>query len=127
MTPEIFSTQALHPPDQFEAWREWYLSVFEVIRKDEMDDPFLGEIRLWNFGGLAMSRTVAPSIQILRTKGHLRRDPVDHWVISYCARGAHLAKTADTANSKYSRERLTSGLSDRNSCTSGRMSSGCSF
>jgi AraC-like DNA-binding protein len=30
----------------------------------------------------------------LRSKGHLRRDPVDHWVISYCARGAHFAKTA---------------------------------
>ena len=96
MTPEIFSTQALHPSDQFEAWREWYLSVFEVIRKDETDDRFLGEIRLWSFGGLAMSRTVAPSIHVLRTKGHVRREPVDHWVISYCARGAHLAKTADT-------------------------------
>jgi AraC-like DNA-binding protein len=47
-------------------------------------------------GGLAVSRTFAPSIHIVRTKRHIRRDPVDHWVISYCARGAHLAKTADT-------------------------------
>ena len=45
---------------------------------------------------MAVSRTFAPSIHIVRTKRHLRRDPVDHWVISYCARGAHLAKTADT-------------------------------
>src|SRR5215469_2791385 len=49
-----------------------------------------------NIGGLAVSRTIAPSVHILRTKGHLKRDPVDHWVISYCARGAHLAKTGDT-------------------------------
>ncbi len=96
MTPDTFTTQSLSPQDQFEAWREWYSSVFEVIPKDQMGDWFPGEIRLWNFGGLAMSRTIAPSSQILRTKGHLRREPVDHWVISYCARGAHLAKTADT-------------------------------
>ena len=44
-----------------------------------------------------MSRTIAPPVNIVRTKGHLRRDPVDHWVISYCARGAHSATTAGTA------------------------------
>ena len=96
MTPDIFSTRALRPRDQFEAWREWYSSVFDVVPKDPIDDGFAAEIRLWNLGGLAMTRTVARSVHILRTKGHLRRDPVDHWVISYCARGAHLARTADT-------------------------------
>jgi len=67
-----------------------------VIPKDPIGDGFAGEIRLWSLGGLAMTSTMAPSIQILRTGGHLRRDPVDHWFISYCARGAHLARTADT-------------------------------
>ena len=96
MKPETFSTRALRPQDQLEAWREWYSSVFEVTPKDQAGDGFASEIRLWNLGGLAMTRTIAPSIHVLRTKGHLKRDPVDHWVISYCARGAHLAKTADT-------------------------------
>jgi len=94
MKPETFTTHAVRTRDQFEAWREWYSSVFEVIQKDPMGDGFPGEIRLWNIGGLAISRTIAPSIKILRTKGHLRREPVDHWVISYCPRGAHLAQTA---------------------------------
>ena len=96
MTPDIFSTQAFRPRDQFEAWREWYSSVFEVMPRDPIGDGFPSEIRLWNLGGLAISRTIAASSQISRTKSHVRRDPVDHWVISYCARGAHLAKTADT-------------------------------
>lgn len=96
MTPDIFSTQAFRPRDQFEAWREWYSSVFEVMPRDPIGDGFPGEIRLWNLGGLAISRTIAASSQISRTKSHVRRDPVDHWVISYCARGAHLAKTGDT-------------------------------
>jgi len=96
MIPDTFSTQHFPSRDQFEAWREWYSSVFEVIPKDAIGDGFPGEIRLWNLGGLAISRTIAGSSQISRTKGHVRRDPVDHWVISYCNRGAHLAKTGDT-------------------------------
>lgn len=82
------------PADQFEAWREWYSSVFDVMPKDPTAEGFPCEIRLWNLGGLAISRTIAPSLHVLRTKSHLKRYPVDHWVISCCARGAHLAKTA---------------------------------
>ena len=96
MTPDTFATQSLRPRDQLEAWREWYETVFDVIPRHSTGDEFPAEIHLWRLGGLALSRTSAPSIHIVRTKGHLRRDPVDHWVISYCARGAHLAKTADT-------------------------------
>jgi AraC-like DNA-binding protein len=43
-----------------------------------------------------MSRTIAPPVDVVRTREHLRRDPVDHWVICYCARGAHSAVTAGT-------------------------------
>ena len=93
MTPDTFTTQSLRPQDQLEAWRGWYSSVFDLIPREPIGEGFPAELRLWKFGGLAMSRTIAPSVNILRTKGHLRREPVDHWVISYCARGAHLAKT----------------------------------
>jgi AraC-like DNA-binding protein len=96
MTPDIFTTQALPPRNQLEAWREYYASVFDVISQHWTGDEFPAEIRLWKLAGLAMSRTSAPSIHIFRTKGHLRRDPVDHWVISYCVRGAHFARTAGT-------------------------------
>jgi AraC-like DNA-binding protein len=95
MQPETFATHQLRPRDQFEVWRAWGSSVFDMIPIDPIADGFAGEIRLWTLGGFAMSRTIAPSIHIWRTKGHLKRDPVDHWIISYCTRGAHLAKTAD--------------------------------
>src|SRR6516164_6788802 len=96
MKPDLFATHSLPPPDQFEAWREWYSRIFEVTPKDPVGDGFSGEIRLWNLGGSAISRTIAPASQISRTKGHIRREPVDHWIISYCTRGAHLAQTAGT-------------------------------
>ncbi len=96
MVPDSFTTQPLPARNQFEAWREWYQPVFDVISKQSSGEEFPAEIHLWKLGGLAVSRTSAPSVHIVRTKGHIRRDPVDHWIISYCARGAHLAKTAGT-------------------------------
>src|SRR5262249_29763907 len=56
---------------------------------------FPGETRLWTLDRSVMSRTSAPPGHVLRTKDHLRRDPADHWVISYCVRGGFVAKTAD--------------------------------
>jgi AraC-like DNA-binding protein len=97
MTPQSFATQPLRPRDQFEAWREWYQPVFDVVPNRSTGDLFAAEIHLWKLGALAMSRTSAPAVHVVRTKGHLRRDPVDHWVISYCARGAHSAVTAGTS------------------------------
>jgi AraC-like DNA-binding protein len=94
MTPDTFTTGVLRPQDQLDAWREWYQPVFDVVAKHPMSDGFPAEIRLWKLGGLAMSRTLAPPVDVVRTKVHLRRDAVDHWVISYCARGAHSATTA---------------------------------
>jgi AraC-like DNA-binding protein len=96
MTPDNFSTHSLSPRDQLEAWREWFEPVLEVLPKHAAGDEFLAEIHLWKLGGLAMSRTSAPPSNVTRTKGHLRREPVDHWVVSYCARGAHSAVTAGT-------------------------------
>ena len=95
MTPDSFTTHPLRPRDQFETWREWYRPVFDVVPKNQLGDQFPAEIYLWTLGGLAVSRTIAPPV-IFRTKRHLRHDPIDHWVISYCARGAHSAMTAGT-------------------------------
>jgi hypothetical protein len=96
MIPDTLTTRSLRPREQLDAWRTWYGPVFEVTPKDAMGDGFLGETRLWQLGGLLISRTSAPPARVSRNKGHLRRDPTDHWVVSYCMRGAHSARTADT-------------------------------
>ena len=97
MIPDTFTTQPLHPGDRLEAWREWFEPVLEVVPREMTGDEFAAEIRMWKMGGgLAMSRTIASPVNVVRGRSNLRRDPVDHWVISYCARGAHLAQTAGT-------------------------------
>jgi AraC-like DNA-binding protein len=94
MRPDTFATQSFRTGDQLNAWREWYQPVFDVIPNNPANEGFPAEICMWALGGLAISRTSAPPLHVMRTKAHLRRDPVDHWIISYCARGAHSAITA---------------------------------
>jgi AraC-like DNA-binding protein len=96
MTPDSFATQVLRSQDQFEAWREWYQPILDILPKQSTGAEFPAETHMWKLGDLSMSRTIAPSVHVVRRKTNLRRDPVDHWVISYCARGAHFARTADT-------------------------------
>lgn len=97
MTPDTFSTQPLRPQDQFEAWREWHQPVLDFLHQKSTRYGFPAEVHLWKFGGLAMSRTSVPPVGVARTRSNLRRDPIDHWVISYCFRGTHFTNTAGTA------------------------------
>jgi AraC-like DNA-binding protein len=97
MTPDIFATQTFRPRDQAELWQEWFQPVLDVLPQNPTADEFPAEIHLWKLGGLAMSRTSAPPVKVARTRGHLRHDPVDHWIISYCTRGAHSAVTAGSS------------------------------
>jgi len=90
MTPETFSTQPLRSLDQFEAWREWHQPVLDFVPQRSTRYGFPAEVHLWKLGGLAMSRTSVPPVSVARRKSNLRRDPIDHWVISYCV-GAHIS------------------------------------
>jgi len=97
MTPETFTTQAVRPREQLEAWREWYQPVLEVMSKQPTGDGFPARTQIWKLGGLAVSRTTSSlPVHVIRTKSNIRLNPVDHWVISYCLRGAHFARTAGT-------------------------------
>jgi AraC-like DNA-binding protein len=91
--PVSFSTSGLRGPDRFDAWRSFYSPVFDVVT-NQPRGKFDAKLYLWTLGGLALSRTTAPAVQITRTKNHLKHAPVDHWVISYCAHGAHTTLTA---------------------------------
>ena len=93
MTPEGFSTQSLAPRDRPVAWHEWFRPVLDVTPLPGAEAEFLAENRVWKLGGFVMSRVSAPPVRVLRTKTHVRRDPIDHWVLTYAQQGAMLVKT----------------------------------
>ncbi len=97
MTPERFATHSLPASDQLEAWRIWYHSVFDVTPRQLVDDGFRAESQLWKLDGLAVSRVSAPAIHVVRTKAHIRRNPMDHWVITLGNRVTTAVRTDDVA------------------------------
>ena len=89
MIPDSFATHSLRPRDQFEAWREWFEPVLDVLPKHPTGDEFPAEMHMWKMGGLAVSRTSAPPVNVVRAKNNLRRDPgrsLGHQLL--CPRGA---------------------------------------
>jgi AraC-like DNA-binding protein len=88
MTPETFLTKSVSAPDQYEAWRGWFWPLLEVVPEQTARHGFAAENRVWKLGGMAISRVSAPAVRVVRTKVHMRRNPADHWVLSYCSRGS---------------------------------------
>ena len=97
MTPERFATHSLPVPDQFEAWRDWLHSVFDVSPCQPPDSGFPAKCELWQMGALAISRVSAPAIQLSRMKSLIRCNPVDHWVITLSHRTTMAVRTGDAA------------------------------
>jgi hypothetical protein len=64
-TPENFSTHSLSPRDQLEACREWFEPVLDVLPMHAAGDEFTAEMHMWKLGGLAMSRTIAPPVNVV--------------------------------------------------------------
>jgi len=93
MVPETFSTQSVRERDQYGAWREWFRPIFEVTPLDSGVMSFPARNTLWKLDDLVVSRVSAPAVRVLRTPTHLRRNPVDHWIVSYCQQGETMIRT----------------------------------
>jgi hypothetical protein len=47
MKPETFTTHTLPVADQFDAWRDWLHSVFDVLPREPLDSGFPANGALW--------------------------------------------------------------------------------
>ncbi len=94
MISNVFATQSLDAKDQYEAWRERFHPVLEVMPDPQGGRGFPAENRIWPLGDLVVSRVSAPAVRVARTRASLGRDPVDHWVLTCCSRGETSIRTA---------------------------------
>jgi AraC-like DNA-binding protein len=88
MTPETFATHLLPRAEQFEAWHDWYGTVFDTTVRDTAGKGFPARNVMWRLGGVMICRVAAPGLHTLRSRALIRRNPVDHWVITVTNRGA---------------------------------------
>jgi AraC-like DNA-binding protein len=82
MTPAMFMTHPLSLSEQFEGWRSWYASIFDVTSRQPAAEGFRGKTVTWMQDGFGFNRVSSPPVSTNRTKTMIRRDPVDHWCVS---------------------------------------------
>jgi AraC-like DNA-binding protein len=93
MKSSTFTTRNLKPSDQLQSWQEWFFPAFDITPL-EPDDPFEAQNSLWKLGDLIVSRVLAPSVHVKRTKANLKKAAGDHWVLTYCRRGDTTVRTS---------------------------------
>src|SRR5262245_50409611 len=82
MLADTFATNSLPKHRQLEAWRGWYDTVFDVMPSPANDDGFPATNATWTVQGFTLSRVASPANTVSRTKSMIRRNAVDHWVIT---------------------------------------------
>lgn len=82
MYAHTFSTAPLPIPRQLEAWRGWYDTVFDVAPAIEPEAPFVATNATWNLRGVTLSRVRSPANTVSRSRSVIRRNAVDHWVVT---------------------------------------------
>ncbi len=77
-----FTTRGLPKPQQYEAWRGWHDRTFDGSPDRPAEEGFLAESKILRTEGFALVRVSAPAMKVVRTKTLIRRNPVDHFVVT---------------------------------------------
>jgi AraC-like DNA-binding protein len=92
---DTFSTSDLPAPQQFDAWMDWFDGIFDVLPHHPPRGGFQAQSQSWQIGGCALSRVRAPAIRVERNITHVRRNPLDHWVITLSRHATSLISSGD--------------------------------
>lgn len=93
MNPDVFDTRSLPSAQQFDAWQQWYGTVFDTTPQRPAFEGYAARNHTWRFDGYALSRVAGAAIDGVRSHANIRRNPVDHWVITVTKRGTHKVST----------------------------------
>lgn len=79
----LFTTERFSKPKQFDEWSSFISPVAEVETITAEQDGLAAEASIWDMGSLAFFRLSAPSLLHRRTPRLIRKEPVDHWMLSF--------------------------------------------
>lgn len=85
--PIVFSTEDLPSHRQFEAWRDQCAPILDMEPVQGHQDAYAASHRVWKLGAMALSHVHAPPARFHRSARHIRRDSLDHWIISFVRKG----------------------------------------
>jgi len=78
-----FTTEKLPKLKQFDEWSSFISPVAEVEAITAEQDGVVAEASIWDMGSLAFFRLSAPSLLHRRTPRLIRKEPVDHWMLTF--------------------------------------------
>jgi AraC-like DNA-binding protein len=87
------STAGLPAAAQFGAWCEQCGPAVEMVEALGPEPGYPASCTSWKFGPFALSAVRAPAARYRRTRQQIRRDALDHWVITVTRRGTHGMRT----------------------------------
>jgi hypothetical protein len=119
MEPETFTTSHMPATQQFDAWMNWLDGVVDVVPDSSPPDGFPAENQTWEIGGCIVSRVWAPAVRVERTITHVRRSPLDHWVITLSRHATSLVSSGDTTLSVPPGTPILLSLADELKCERG--------
>ncbi|PWK68981.1 helix-turn-helix domain-containing protein [Aminobacter sp. AP02] len=77
-----FSTSELPINDQFAGWRDNFAPMLSFSASQDTASGFDGQQVIWDLGSLAFSKIRTQGLQFTSLPGHVRRDPLDHWMMT---------------------------------------------
>ena len=89
----MFPTRPFAVFDQGRVWTEWFQPTFDMQPEAGEQPGFAAEYSVWNVGDLFVTWATGPATRVSRTPRHVRRSPIDHWVLSYCREGVTTIST----------------------------------
>lgn len=96
LRPMVMATRDLAPNDRFEAWRERYRTLNEVIVAPRQREAFAAHAEDWPLGEMLLSRASAPARRLVRTARDCAADDFDHWVLRVSRAGPMLCRSGDS-------------------------------
>lgn len=90
-----FSTDDVEGPDQFDAWRHNFAPMLDLTPSGEAPTSFFGRQVIWDLGCLALASISTEDLNFASLPGHVRRDPLDHWMMTLFLDGGAETAAAD--------------------------------
>jgi AraC-like DNA-binding protein len=99
-TPSVssiaFTTSDLPKRQQYEAWCGWCDRTFDGSPNSPPEQGFVAESKILRMEGFALARVSTPATTVVRTKTLIRRNPVDHFIITMGRSGKTRLNAEDT-------------------------------
>jgi len=99
MKEETVSTADLPAPQQFDAWMGWYDGIVDILPHHSRSSGFRAQRRSWQIGGCILSRVQMPGARIERNVTRIRRNPMDHWIVTLQGQLTTFYNTGDETSS----------------------------